>query len=125
MGKLSAADKEHGHSNKTTTAITEMLLNRRSINKKCCCDSSDSGGNDSNSAYCCKCNCDESSTETEQSILDLDKEKLLYRAEGNANLVLSLPDYKNVLRLRKTSNIYGHDDIVVAGKICLIIQNAD
>lgn len=37
-----------------------------------------------------------------KQILDLDNELLVYRAEGNANIVLSLPNSKNVLRLRKT-----------------------
>lgn len=34
--------------------------------------------------------------------INLNDENLIYRAEGNANLVLSLPDTRQVLRLRKT-----------------------
>ena len=34
--------------------------------------------------------------------INLSDKKLTYRAEGNANLVLSLPHTKQVLRLRKT-----------------------
>lgn len=37
--------------------------------------------------------------------IDLDKENLIYRAEGNANLVMSLPTHKAVLRIRKTKKL--------------------
>lgn len=35
--------------------------------------------------------------------IDLDKELLVYRAEGNANLVMSLPTDNLILRIRKKS----------------------
>lgn len=36
-------------------------------------------------------------------IVNLDRDRLVYRAEGNANLVLAIPDLSQVLRLRKSS----------------------
>ncbi|XP_059613515.1 inositol-pentakisphosphate 2-kinase [Phlebotomus argentipes] len=36
------------------------------------------------------------------TIVSVDKDRLVYRAEGNANLVLAIPDLKQVLRLRKS-----------------------
>uniref|UniRef100_A0A1B0DLS4 Inositol-pentakisphosphate 2-kinase n=1 Tax=Phlebotomus papatasi TaxID=29031 RepID=A0A1B0DLS4_PHLPP len=37
------------------------------------------------------------------TIVNLDRDRLVYRAEGNANLVLAIPDLSQVLRLRKSS----------------------
>lgn len=44
---------------------------------------------------------------TNTSIIDqnLTEVDLLYRAEGNANLVISLPDTRKVLRLRKSYTV--------------------
>ncbi|XP_054739516.1 inositol-pentakisphosphate 2-kinase isoform X1 [Anastrepha obliqua] len=39
----------------------------------------------------------------QQSHMELSQIELIYRAEGNANLVLALPQFKKVLRLPKTS----------------------
>lgn len=39
----------------------------------------------------------------QQSHVELSQIELIYRAEGNANLVLALPQFKKVLRLPKTS----------------------
>nr|XP_036223269.1 inositol-pentakisphosphate 2-kinase isoform X2 [Bactrocera oleae]XP_036223270.1 inositol-pentakisphosphate 2-kinase isoform X2 [Bactrocera oleae] len=41
----------------------------------------------------------------QQSHMELSQIELIYRAEGNANLVLALPQFKKVLRLPKTSRL--------------------
>lgn len=41
----------------------------------------------------------------QQSHMELSQIELIYRAEGNANLVVALPQFKKVLRLPKTSTL--------------------
>uniref|UniRef100_A0A6B2EA39 Inositol-pentakisphosphate 2-kinase n=1 Tax=Phlebotomus kandelakii TaxID=1109342 RepID=A0A6B2EA39_9DIPT len=41
-------------------------------------------------------------SKSDGTIVNVDRERLVYRAEGNANLVLAIPDLRQVLRLRKS-----------------------
>ncbi|XP_049549313.1 inositol-pentakisphosphate 2-kinase [Anopheles darlingi] len=101
MGKINASHSSYCYDS-TLLETDESCYPHRGQSGKCCCIV----GKNTETWIQDPC-CGERSKQEQESlvahtVLQVDERCLVYRAEGNANIVLSLSDNKHVLRLRKS-----------------------